>query len=253
MKIKSQFLPVLVVSLILHFGTTVKVESQAVSATPTNTPPTNAVSQTEPQQNESGTDAVIPVIQFHDVPLHTAIENFARVAKINYQIDQRLSRWWEMPDSGGARTHEPILSIYWTNLTARQALLDVLNNYNLVLAQDRLTSVARITYTTQTVDPGDFLLLGDDTNVIPLIQFENVPITSALENFGRIANISYVLDPAIGYGMPDKQGKIKPEPNLSIHWENLTAKQALIAICENFDLIITNGTRPDMVLIKAKK
>jgi len=253
MKIKFPFLPVLMASLILHFGTTMKVESQSASAAPTNAPPTNAVTQTEPQHNESGTDMVIPVIQFHDVPLHTAIENFARQGKINYQIDQRLSRWWETPDIDGAMTHEPILSIRWTNLTARQALVDLLNNYNLVLAEDPLTSVARITYTNQTVDPGDVRLLGDDTIVIPLIQFEYVPITTALENFGRAANISYVLDPEIGYGMRDKQGKIKVEPTLSIRWENITARQAFIAICENYDLIITNGNRPDFVLIKAKK
>ncbi|HTB85169.1 MAG TPA: hypothetical protein VK742_16105 [Candidatus Sulfotelmatobacter sp.] len=253
MNVKFPFLPVLVVTLFLHLGTMEKVECQSASAAVTNAPLSNAVTQTEPQHNDPGTYMAIPVIQFHDVPLHTAIENFARVAKINYQIDPRLSQWWETPDIDGAITHEPILSIYWTNLTAREALLDVLNNYNLVLAEDPLTSVARITYTNQTVDPGDVRLLGDDKIIIPLIQFEHVPITTALENFGRAANISYVLDPAIGYGMPDKQGKLKVEPAVSIRWENVTGKQAFIAICENYDLIITKGTRPDMVLIKAKK
>jgi len=253
MKIKFEFVPALSAIWVLCAGATVKVEGQSVSATSANTPPTNAFAQAEQQHKESGTDMVIPIIEMHDVPIHTAIQNFARQGKINYQIDPRLSQWWERLDAGDTKTHEPILTICWTNLTAKQALLGLLNNYNLVLAEDPLTSISRITYTNQTLDPRDFRLLCDDTNNIPLIQFGDVPITTALENFGRIANINYVLDPKIGYGIPDEKGNIKIEPTLSIRWENVTAKQAFIAICENYNLIITKSSQPDIILIKSKK
>src|SRR5882757_929699 len=66
--------------------------------------------------------------------------------------------------------------------------------------------------------------------VIPLIQLQEVPITTAIENLARQANINYLLDPKIGYGQPDANGQIKAEPNLSIRWENITAAHALTAL-----------------------
>ncbi len=38
----------------------------------------------------------------------------------------------------------------------------------------------------------------------------------------------------------------------SIHWENLTAKQALIAICQNFDLDIVKDDTTGDIEIKPK-
>jgi hypothetical protein len=49
-----------------------------------------------------------------------------------------------------------------------------------------------------------------------LIQFQDVPITTAIENLARQAGINYLLDPKIGYGQPDANGQVKPEPTLSI-------------------------------------
>ena len=65
---------------------------------------------------------------------------------------------------------------------------------------------------------------------IPLIQFQDVPITTAIENLARQAGINYLIDPKIGYGQPDQNGQIKAEPTLSIRWENVTAEQALMAL-----------------------
>ncbi len=71
---------------------------------------------------------------------------------------------------------------------------------------------------------------------IPLIQFQDVPITTAIENLARQANINYLLDPKINYGQPDEKGQAIPEPTLSIRWENVTAEQALLALLDNYDL-----------------
>ncbi|MDR3458126.1 MAG: secretin N-terminal domain-containing protein [Verrucomicrobiae bacterium] len=71
---------------------------------------------------------------------------------------------------------------------------------------------------------------------IPLIQFSDVPITTAIENLARQANINFMLDPKIGYGQPDASGQIKVEPQLSIRWENISAENALIALLDNFGL-----------------
>src|ERR1019366_631445 len=48
---------------------------------------------------------------------------------------------------------------------------------------------------------------------IPLIQFQDVPIITAIENLARQAGINYLIDPKIGYGPPDQNGQIKPEPD----------------------------------------
>jgi len=71
---------------------------------------------------------------------------------------------------------------------------------------------------------------------IPLIQFSDVAITTAIENLARQANINYMLDPKIGYGLPDANGQVKVEPQLSIRWENISAENALIALLDNYGL-----------------
>jgi len=87
---------------------------------------------------------------------------------------------------------------------------------------------------------------------IPLIQFENVPLTTAIENLARQAQINYMLDPQIGYGMPDADGRIKPEPQLSLRWTNVSCEAALLAILDNYDLQTTRGPKPDILLITSK-
>ena len=63
---------------------------------------------------------------------------------------------------------------------------------------------------------------------IPLIQFQDVPLTTAIDNLARQAGINYIMDPKVGYGQPDEKGQIRAQPNISIRWENLTAEQALL-------------------------
>jgi rhamnogalacturonyl hydrolase YesR len=78
--------------------------------------------------------------------------------------------------------------------------------------------------------------------IIPLIEFQDVPLTVVIQNLARQAGINYILDPKIGYGQPDENGRVKLEPTLSVHWVNITPKQALKAVLKNYDLPMT----PDM-------
>jgi type II secretory pathway component GspD/PulD (secretin) len=87
---------------------------------------------------------------------------------------------------------------------------------------------------------------------IPLIQFQDVPITTAIENLARQAGINYLLDPKIGYGQPDANGQVKPEPTLSIRWENITAGQALVALLDNYGLQITEDRKTHISRITTK-
>jgi type II secretory pathway component GspD/PulD (secretin) len=87
---------------------------------------------------------------------------------------------------------------------------------------------------------------------IPLIQFQDVPITTAIENLARQAGINYLIDPKIGYGQPDQSGQIKAEPTLSIRWENVTAEQALNALLDNYNLQLSEDRKTRIARITAK-
>ena len=250
MKAVWQPLKIIMIAVATIFGGLATTRSQPFplltmsNAIPTDTP--------GPHSIEVGTNPVIPVIEMHDAPMSTVIESLARAGNINFIFDARLTDWWGMPDAKGDLTHEPVLTLRWQHLTAKEALLQVLGEHHLVLAEDALTTIARITYTNQSVNPGDAALLKGDTNLVPWIQFQDVPITLALENLARQAGIGYVLDPKIGYGMPDKHGQIKAEPSLSLRWEHVTATQAFVAICENYDLVVRRDPTSGIALIRAK-
>ncbi|MBU6411513.1 MAG: glycoside hydrolase family 88 protein, partial [Verrucomicrobia bacterium] len=82
-------------------------------------------------------EAVIPLIQMQGVPLTAAIERLARLAHINYILDPGIK--YNPPNAP-----EPKVSIYWTNVTAVQALEAILNNYNLQMTPDPETLTVQI-------------------------------------------------------------------------------------------------------------
>jgi len=84
------------------------------------------------------------------------------------------------------------------------------------------------------------------------IQFQDVPITTAIESLARLAGINYLLDPKIGYGQPDDKGQIKPEPTLSIRWESVTAEQALLALLDNYGLQLVDNPKTGIYKITTK-
>ncbi len=88
---------------------------------------------------------------------------------------------------------------------------------------------------------------------IPLIQFSDVPITTAIENLARQASINYLLDPKISYGQPDASGQVKPEPTLSIRWENITAQHALMALLDNYGLQLIEDPKTKISRVSIKE
>jgi hypothetical protein len=47
-------------------------------------------------------------------------------------------------------------------------------------------------------------------------------------NLARQGKLNYVLDPRISFGKPDPNGEPASPPNVSISWEDVTARQALL-------------------------
>jgi type II secretory pathway component GspD/PulD (secretin) len=85
------------------------------------------------------------------------------------------------------------------------------------------------------------------------ITFQDVPITTAIETLARLANVNYLMDPKIRYGQPDANGKATPEPMLSIHWEKVTARQALAAVLDNYGLQMIQNPQTHIAKITIKE
>lgn len=97
--------------------------------------------------------------------------------------------------------------------------------------------------TTPTAPAGD---------TIPLIQFQDVPLTTAIDNLARQAGMNYIMDPKVGYGQPDERGQIKAQPNISIRWENLTAEQALNALIGTYGLQLVTDVKTGISRVTIK-
>ena len=181
--------------------------------------------------------ANIPLIQFQDVPITTAIENLTRQAGIHFLLDPKIG--YGKPGQDGQIKPEPVMSLRIENVTARQMLLAVLDNYELELVDNPQTGIALITEKrpkAEAVNEQSGLLPVSINNTpIPLIEFENVPVTKAIENLARQSGINYLLDPKIGRGTPDENGQIEPEPTVSARWTNSFSEQVLLAILNKYN------------------
>jgi len=122
-----------------------------------------------------------------------------------------------------------------------------------------VVATANLPAITATNAPGTNGMAGTDVNastaaaasVLP-IQFQDVPITTAIENLARLAGINYLLDPKIGYGQPDQNGQVKPEPTISVRWENISARQALLAVLDNYGLQLVEDLKTKIGRITIK-
>ena len=190
----------------------------------------------------------IPLIKFQDVPITTAIESLARQAKINFIVDPKL-----FLNTDGTSKPEPSLTFRWENLTAGNALARMLKENGLVMRTNAFSTVVCITGTNATARQIDVKLLGNDTNgVIPLIHFIDVPVSEALKSLIKQGHVTAVLDPQVSGDAPPSSPDFKMvmAPTVSVRWENLTARQAIVEICDVYGLVIVKGSAPDTVVIK---
>lgn len=202
--------------------------------------------QPAPSQNPP-----IPVIQMQTVQLRMAIANLARQAGHNYILDPKLSEPAVAPD--GKPAPESLVSIRWENLTAEQALTRLLGEHGLHAIESPVSSVTRITFTNQPTNFADKAWVASGTNtVIPRIQMEDAPLDMALTQLAKEARLDVVLDsklsnPAFVPGKP-----FAPQPTVSMRWQNLTARQAIAALCENYNLVLVKDAATGGVRIAPK-
>ena len=199
-------------------------------------------------QSADDANAITP-IRFENVPITTAIESLARLARINYLLDPKFSNSFFKAD--GTAVLEPTITTNWTGMTAKQMLAELLKENGLFLVEDPVTAIAEISRTNRITNPVDAKLLGSDTNQVTSIVFQDASLDIALNTLIRLAHIDVTLDPKVVFDPISHM--IHPQPTVSIRWENVTARQAIIALCENYDLVIVKDAATGAVQIKLKE
>ncbi|HEY0548021.1 MAG TPA: hypothetical protein VGF13_00385 [Verrucomicrobiae bacterium] len=191
-------------------------------------------------------EEVLPRIMIDKVPLADAIRNLARQSGFNYILDPRLPG---SDFSPGRTAPNPPVSGSWTNVSAPAALHALLKEHKLVMVTNPATSVTRIAPANQNVKPVSASQVGTNAGaVIPLMVMDIIPLTDTLTTLGIEAGLKISLDPALSAPGSAAHGMV------SIRWERITARQALAALLDNFNLVMTEdaatftakiSTRPD--------
>jgi Bacterial type II and III secretion system protein/Bacterial type II/III secretion system short domain len=88
--------------------------------------------------------------------------------------------------------------------------------------------------------------------IIPLIVMDDVPLTDAIRNLARQANINYMLDPKVVFGQVGQDGKATAQPAVSIRWENISAEQALNALLANYSLQLIEDAKSKIARVTIK-
>ena len=169
-------------------------------------------------------------INLNGIPLKDAIETLARQSDFNFIIGSKLTG-----------PNQPTVTHRWENKSAEEALAELLKEHGLKMVKSSASSVVRITYTNQPAIKVNGDLLGNDTNAVPrMMTMDSTPLAVALTMISNQAKLKIILDPEIS----------KAGQEVSFRWKDITAKQALIALCENFDLALVKDSSTDSVQIK---
>ncbi len=158
----------------------------------------------------------------------------------------KIQEWFARSKAGENPTNELVLQL---NSILSESNSIIIADLTVEPPSTNQISEGDINLRYSSFGPAVFLSVPFETNMsspnykIPLIQFEDVPITIGIENLARQAKINYSLDPKIGYGQPDANGQIKVEPIVSLRWENITAGQALLALLNQYNLQLVEDSK----------
>lgn len=199
-------------------------------------------------QQPAATDTVITV-ELKDVPLTAAIETLCRQAGFNYILDPRVP--WQAQSGAPASAGMSRVSLRWENTTAKEALARLLKEQNLLMVENPATTVRRIMLTNTAVSTWDAAWIKGDTNgPILRVHMEDALLDIAITELASKAQLTVVLDPILSSRGPWLGGKIVPPTVVSFRWEKISARQALAALCENYDLVMVEDAKTGMMKIK---
>jgi hypothetical protein len=189
---------------------------------------------------------IMPLIVIGDVPLSDAIRNIARQMNLNFILDPCVPG--ASPPAAGRKVREPGVNIRLENQTVEYALNLILKNHGLTLISNPVTTVARIVPIDHHIKPVPATEVGSDTNAVPVITLDNVTLSQAIEHLTKSWGLNAVFDSTFlksPYGRDTAQ--------LYVRWTNITPRQALAALLDNYDLaMIENPTNTSAFVITLK-
>src|SRR5215218_4348561 len=174
--------------------------------------------------NPAGTvnNSSLPVIIVDNVPLVDAIKNLARQANLNYILDPRVAA---MTTTVSGR---------WTNSSAQSALIGLLQKHELTNVTSASTSVSRIAPLNGAATAVSTNQAKTTTGpTLASIGFDDTPLPEVIDALIAAARLNVIIDPKAkatpAFSRPER---------VSFRWEQITARQALMALLDNYDLIL---------------
>jgi len=202
-------------------------------------------------QNNTHTRETIPVIQMDNVPLKDAISNLAQQTGENYILDPGLGSPWVGPD--GKPGQQPSVTVRWENLSAEEALGRLLKEHGMAMVANPATSIARIAFTNQAITAVPAGAVGGTTNlIIPLVRMDDVPLDLAIQKLAAEAHLRLASDSALSVPSAQPGRGASSRPTVSVRWKNVTARQALTALLDNYSLLLVEDSATASARIVAK-
>ena len=84
------------------------------------------------------------------------------------------------------------------------------------------------------------------SDIIPLLVMDSVSLTEAVTKLASAASLAVSLDPKLSATDFDAQGTV------SFRWERITARQALAALLDNYDLVMIEDAAKSATRITQK-
>ncbi len=150
----------------------------------------------------------------------------------------------------GKKIREPEVSFRFQNIRVEEVFAYVLDKYQLVVVTNPATRVGRIVPLGHRVKPIPVSAALSSTNGIePAIFLNGVTLGEAIETLGRSSGLKVVFDRT--YLKSEYGQNLTTE---SYHWTDITPKQALAAILDNYDLAMKQETPGQVrIILKAKE
>jgi len=196
-----------------------------------------------PSQTSSTANRAEPLIAMDGVPLDDAIRNLARQWSMNYIVDPRLL------DSGGSLAKNPTITGRW-HLNGLQLLENVLRDNGLMMITNAATSISRIVSTNALAQPASDKLLGIGSDpATPLLRIDD-SLDKAITDLAAKAHLTVLIDPGLHVASAKGDTTLRG-CQIYMRWENVTARQALTAILDNYNLgIVGDPATASKILVK---
>jgi hypothetical protein len=187
---------------------------------------------------QAAKELVPPIIAMQNTPLSVAIRHLTRQLELNYILDPRL-----LSPGHATLISDPELNFKWRSVTVEEGLQRLLTENGLALITNSATSVARIVPARAAIGVTQSSARFDTNGVLSKWKAENLPLTEAIENIAKSIGLTVSFGPRVE----------DAEYHVSFDWSNITPRQALAALIENYDLVMIENPNTNAVSIQLRR